>query len=145
MCNGFGVIHESSDSLYKNPPQYSNPSRPSKPSSDFDSPIVKGGCGFILGLILLCAIVGSCDDKNDRKTTANSGIPTEEELMYPMDGKDPKNWRKHEEDLENRLPHLKNAPYACKRCGMKSDRPLDDLGGRNGVCADCINYLRSKR
>ena len=74
MCNGFGVIHESSDSLYKNPPRHSNP------SSDFDSPIVKGGCGFILGLILLCAIVGSCDDKNDRKTTANSGIPTEEEL-----------------------------------------------------------------
>ena len=59
MCNGFGVIHESSDSLYKNPPQYS------KPSSDFDSPIVKGGCGFILGLILLCAIVGSCDDKKE--------------------------------------------------------------------------------
>ena len=157
VCNGFGVIHESSDSLYKNPPQYSNPSysslyknppRHSNPSSDFDSPIVKGGCGFILGLILLCVIVGSCDDKNDRKTTANSGIPTEEELMYPMDGDDPKNWRKHEEDLENRLPHLKNAPYACKRCGMKSDRPLDDpqgVWGRNGVCAYCIDYLHSKR
>ena len=74
VCNGFGVIHESSDSLYKNPPQYSNPSysslyknppRHSNPSSDFDSPIVKGGCGFILGLILLCVIVGSCDDKKE--------------------------------------------------------------------------------
>jgi DNA-directed RNA polymerase subunit RPC12/RpoP len=141
VCNGFGVIHESSDSLYKNPPRHSNP------SSDFDSPIVKG-CGFILALILLCVIGGLCGNKNDRKTTANSGIPTEEELMYPMDGKDPKNWRKCEEDLENRLPHLKNAPYACKRCGMKSDRPLDDpqgVWGRNGVCAYCIDYLHSKR
>ncbi len=59
VCNGFGVIHESSDSLYKNTPRHS------KTSSDFDSPIVKGGCGFILGLILLCAIVGSCDYKKE--------------------------------------------------------------------------------
>ena len=212
VCNGFGVIHESSDSLYKNTP------RSSKSSSDFDSSIIKGGCGStvllilyiiggliasvclmgtahsgnegilcILGYIvitlifagfaflflletwskkitvsLLCFFIvflifcgvkgkrlGTSDFESHKRTnTANSGIPTEEELMYPMDGKDPKNWRKHEEDLENRLPHLKNAPYACKRCGMKSDRPLDDpqgIWGRNGVCAYCINYLRSKR
>jgi hypothetical protein len=106
-------------------------------------------CFFIVFLIF-CGVkgkrLGTSDFESHKRTnTANSGIPTEEELMYPMDGDDPKNWRKFEEDLENRLPHLKNAPYACKRCGMKSDRPLDDLGGRNGVCADCINYLRSKR
>lgn len=195
VCNGFGVIHESSDSS-----------------------IIKGGCGStvllilyiiggliasvclmgtahsgnekifcILGYIvitlifagfaflflletwykkitvsLLCFFIvflifcgvkgkrlGTSDFESHKRTnTANSGIPTEEELMYPMDGKDPKNWRKNEEDLENRLPHLKNAPYACKRCGMKSDRPLDDpqgVWGRNGVCAYCIDYLHSKR
>ncbi len=212
VCNGWGEIYESSGSLYQNPP------RSSKSSSDFDSSIIKGGCGStvllilyiiggliasvclmgtahsgnegilcILGYIvitlifagfaflflletwskritvsLLCFFIvflifcgvkgkrlGTSDFESHKRTnTANSGIPTEEELMYPMDGKDPKNWRKQEEDLENRLPHLKNAPYACKRCGMKSDRPLDDpqgVWGRNGVCAYCIDYLHSTR
>ena len=102
--------------------------------SDFDSPVVKGGCFFVLALFLL-GFIGSC--LND----SNKSNVTEEKIMYPMEGNDPKNWRKHEEQLENRIPSLRNAPYACKRCGMKSDRPLDDpdgIWGRNGVCAYCL-------
>lgn len=110
------------------------------------------GCGaIVIGFILTSIIYFSCDcDRTVCRSNSNnsSDIPTEDEILYPMKGDDPINWRKEEEKLENRIPNLKNAPYACKRCGMKSDRPLDDpqgIWGRNGVCAYCIDYLRSKR
>ena len=128
VCKGSGVIHKSSNTQSRDQSSYK------KPSSDFDSPIVKGGCFFVLALFLL-VFIGSCLNDSNKSNVA------EEEIMYPMEGNDPKNWRKHEEQLENRIPSLRNAPYACKRCGMKSDRPLDDpdgIWGRNGVCAYCL-------
>ena len=109
------------------------------------SPIVKFGCCFILALILLCAMVGSCDSQNAK--SSQPSVNTENTPKESMDKNDPKSWREEEEKLEQKSPHLQNAKYACKRCGMKSDRPLDDPNGtwgRNGICAYCIDYLKNK-
>lgn len=66
-----------------------------KKESDFDSPIVKGGCFFVLALILLAFVIGSCEKRNDnpyaeaermeQQIEAETGLKT---TIYPTsDGK----------------------------------------------------------
>ena len=56
----------------------------------------------------------------------------QEKKRDPMD---PITWREEEKKDEARLGYDK-APYACRRCGMKSFTPLE-----GGMCLDCHNYL----
>ena len=103
------------------------------------------GCaGIAVILFLLIGAIGSCTNSGDsgysKTSPPNSGTS--------HDPIDPISWRAEEEKMEKQIPGLRDAKYSCKRCGMKSDRELNDpdgIWGRDGICAYCIDYLKSKR
>ena len=107
------------------------------------------GCLFfegslVIGLIaLLVYIFLTCSESEPKPQFTEIGGE-----RYPSSWKksdDPKDWRTEEEVLEKE-DGLHNAPYSCRRCGMKSYVPLNDgVNGTNGYCAYCVEYLKSHR
>lgn len=111
------------------------------------------GCGGVLiilfsiplALIIIgfFATISSCDSSKTPSQSTTQSV--EQDSSAWMDDSDPIKWRKEEEKLENESSVLRNAKYACRRCGMKSLYPLNDgVNGTDGICAYCVNYLNRK-
>ena len=87
--------------------------------------------------------------ENAKKADKKRGLKTPTspaKEKYPSSWKtsdDPRDWRAEEEPMEWETG-LRNAPYSCRRCGMKSYVPLNDgVNGTNGYCAYCVEYLKN--